>query len=521
MSATTGIEWTDATWNPTRGCRRVSPGCEHCYAETMAVRFDKPGLWGDGLTSNGRWNGRVVTVPAKLGDPLRWRKPRRIFVNSTSDLFHEDVPNEYIAAVFGVMAACPQHTFQILTKRAERMDVWWEWYDAQPCTGAGRAIECAGKHVRWSKLLPGFVPESRPWPLPNVWLGVSAEDQQRADERIPHLLNCPAAVHWVSYEPALSAVDFTRWFDHNPVHEADRDGGSSLRSGAGGLDRSASGRLGLADRATPQESMERRRHSAPDQAASDRCCGRGGLSIGPHHGEREAVGNTGASACVASAAGADPGRSDCEPQERQEARQSAGQPRVGDILGADDARLSNGVEGRARGAESGREVVGPDGDRHPRGVRGGRGDTDGAGSPSRREVSAGVEDRAGRAAPEAGRPHGGLHSATSFWDAGAGRIRTLRFIVIGGESGASARPCDIEWIREGVRQCREAGVAAFVKQLGARPVLTRSPSGAPDDGGDMAPLVLSDPKGGNPTEWPEDLRVREFPGREALGDGGA
>ncbi len=127
----TKIEWTDATWNPVRGCSRVSPGCQHCYAERMARRSDRPGGAYEGLTvlahDGPRWNGKVRLVPEKLDEPLRWRKPRMVFVNSMSDLFHEDIPNEFIAAVFGVMAASPQHTFQVLTKRAERMRDWFQW----------------------------------------------------------------------------------------------------------------------------------------------------------------------------------------------------------------------------------------------------------------------------------------------------------------------------------------------------------------------------------------------------------
>ena len=123
MSDKTKIAWTDASWNPTRGCSRISPGCEHCYAERMAARFSGPGLWGEGFadSSTGVWTRKVALIPSALDIPLHWRRPRRIFVDSTSDLFHEGLSNEDIAAVFGVMAACPQHVFQTLTKRASRM----------------------------------------------------------------------------------------------------------------------------------------------------------------------------------------------------------------------------------------------------------------------------------------------------------------------------------------------------------------------------------------------------------------
>lgn len=216
MSDTT-IERTDVTWNCVRGCSRVSPGCGGaageggCYAERQAARFAGPGQAYEGLVRIGkqgpRWTGKVVLVPEKLGEPLRWRKPRRVFVNSMSDLFHEALSNEDIAAVFGVMAACPQHTFQVLTKRAKRMREWFEWiasheedYGPPPTFVAETCAENMGAEI--DRLEP-------PWPLPNVWLGVSVENQATADERIPELLACPAAVRFVSYEPALGPVRFT------------------------------------------------------------------------------------------------------------------------------------------------------------------------------------------------------------------------------------------------------------------------------------------------------------------------
>lgn len=198
--ADTSIAWTDSTWNPVRGCSRVSPGCGDatgggCYAMKMAHRFSGPGMPYEGLTRIGKrgvdWAGFARLVPEQLDAPLRWRKPRRIFVNSMSDLFHESLTDEEILRVFDVMRQCPQHTFQVLTKRAARMRKWFSWVQAMP---------------GW----PLPLGRSGVWPLPNVWLGVSAEDQQRADERIPHLLATPAAVRFVSVEPQIGPVDLTR-----------------------------------------------------------------------------------------------------------------------------------------------------------------------------------------------------------------------------------------------------------------------------------------------------------------------
>ncbi len=198
---TTKIEWTDVTWNPTTGCSKISPGCKNCYAIKSARRMGgnpnaKIKARFAGMTERVggelNWTGVVKLAPGKLADPLHWRKPRRVFVNSMSDLFHEGLSNEEIAAVFGVMAACPQHTFQVLTKRSERMREWFEW---------GGCEEIYAHWVGDTKL------EIQAWPLPNVWLGVSVENQEQADKRIPDLLDCPAAVRFLSCEPLLGPLE--------------------------------------------------------------------------------------------------------------------------------------------------------------------------------------------------------------------------------------------------------------------------------------------------------------------------
>lgn len=205
-----GIEWTDETWNPLRGCSRVSEGCRNCYAESVARRFDGPGLPYEGLIANGgQWNGQIKLVPEKLDEPIRWQRPRRIFVNSMSDLFHPNVPDEFIDRVFGVMWAClwgrdenPGHVFQILTKRADRMrdyllqDHRESW--AHTAAHYGGGIDPDGI---WDQVMDAEGPH------PRIWLGVSVENQATADERIPLLLQTPAAVRWVSAEPLLGAVD--------------------------------------------------------------------------------------------------------------------------------------------------------------------------------------------------------------------------------------------------------------------------------------------------------------------------
>lgn len=227
MADRTSISWTDATWNPLAGCSRVSEGCRNCYAEGMAARFNKPGQWGEGLatmvrTPDGksapRWTGEVRFNEGALDQPLRWRKRRRIFVNSTSDLFHEAVPDEWIDKVFAVMALSPRHTFQVLTKRPERMREYLDWPD-MPYRVASTALTVGRNlpdgHPGWSpnrwKYSPTLGHTRARWPLPNVWLGVSVEDQVTADVRIPYLLATPAAVRFISAEPLLGPLDIASW----------------------------------------------------------------------------------------------------------------------------------------------------------------------------------------------------------------------------------------------------------------------------------------------------------------------
>ena len=198
MGENTKIEWTDATWNPITGCSVVSPGCTNCYAMRLAGGRLRNHPSRSGLTNPSKagpvWNGQVRFNEQWLDQPLRWKRPRRIFVCAHGDLFHENVPHEWMVRVFAVMETCQHHIFQVLTKRPER---------------ARKFIAAASQSVR-TACINGVGRGYRSglaWPLPNVWLGTSVEDQARADERIPHLLNTLATVRFVSYEPALGPVD--------------------------------------------------------------------------------------------------------------------------------------------------------------------------------------------------------------------------------------------------------------------------------------------------------------------------
>jgi protein gp37 len=349
----TSIEWTDTTWNPVRGCSKVSPGCTNCYAERTAARQAHSGY--EGLVRIGegspRWTGEVRLVPEKLDDPLSWRKPRRVFVNSMSDLFHEKLTNEEIAAVFASMALAPDQTFQVLTKRAKRMHAWFRWAASEWETidspaaiafakenGHGPNSNIVLKHAQGGRVLAHLEQWgddfAAPWPLPNVHVGVSVENQAAADERIPLLRETPAAVRFLSVEPllgpvALDAIDVS-WEDR--IRTLDALNGVVMR-----------GEVGTAAEHVEEDGLDR-----------------------------------------------------------------------------------------------------------------------------------------------------------------------IDWVIVGGESGPGARPCDVAWIRSVVEQCKAAGVPCFVKQLGARPVVgTFDSAAALRDPNHV--LALRDRKGGDMAEWPADLRVRQFP----------
>jgi protein gp37 len=210
MSDNTKIEWTDATWNIITGCSVVSAGCKNCYAMKLAGTRLKHHPSRAGLTidtKNGPvWNGEVRFNQQWLDQPLRWSKPRMIFVCAHGDLFHESVPDEWIDKVFAVMALAKQHVFQVLTKRPERMRSW-----LTKTTMAVNDINPAALVNFFPNIAASIAhPQANiTFPLPNVWIGVSVENQEAADKRIPILLDTPAAVRWISAEPLLGPVDLT------------------------------------------------------------------------------------------------------------------------------------------------------------------------------------------------------------------------------------------------------------------------------------------------------------------------
>lgn len=340
---------------------------DHCYAVRMTHRLEAmhhekySGLTVLNGKGDRHFNGTVRTHEDALSIPLKWRKPRRVFVNSMSDLFHRDVPFDFIDKVFAVMALCPQHTFQVLTKRPERMAEYLNdrYRVGLIASAVAELAETLGhRYISWnesSMAIARLIIDGECWPLPNVWLGTSCENQKTADERIPHLLKCPAAVRFLSCEPLLGRIHF--WI----------------------------------------------RDQFPDD---------------------------------------------------------------------EEYRITWPLHGKYAFWKYERAFNIPD--RH--------------------------ED-----APR------------------------IHWVIVGGESGGGARPCDIAWIRSIIEQCKAAGVSAFCKQLGGKPCdstisdgkkwnqealkkwpsITKFSQMLPGD--NFHYLHLRDHKGGDIEEFPIDLRVREFP----------
>lgn len=220
MGSKSDIEWTDSTWNPIRGCSRVSEGCRNCYAETMAARFSGPGLAYEGLAvlQHGKphWTGKIEFVDKHLIDPIRWRTPRKIFVNSMSDLFHENATDGMRDKIVAVMALSPQHTFQILTKRPERSQAYWnDLYTSQ--AHRLRIAEIAERITPGTRATPewlrnhAYQPASSGAPaLKNIHMGVSGEETETATKRAWVLLKTIVAVRFLSAEPLLGPLDLNK-----------------------------------------------------------------------------------------------------------------------------------------------------------------------------------------------------------------------------------------------------------------------------------------------------------------------
>ena len=426
MSDGTGISWADATWNPIVGCDKVSRGCDHCYAIRTAHRMTaNPNPLVSqayaGTEAEGEWTGKVNLLANRLDQPLRWRKPRRIFVNAQSDLFHKDVPDDFILHVFAVMARTPHHTYQVLTKRHGRMRSLLRSDDFRP------AVEDAMK---------GMVAAHQPkrvwyaaWPLPNLWLGASVEDQATVDLRIPALLQTPAAARWISVEPLLGPVDLSRWLAPKGV-----DGFLSKASlddevrEHGIEDEEHVSRAADLPRAHRQPPMALNACSIPPDVASLEQTGEARHDLLGGGVDRDSDG----APPLGTAPGVDGPLAVDHPRNPADRAKVGGDDDAGDLpLAARTARLDSGsLQAAPDGRVADPEALGDVHDRLPGGV-------------GRRDVSG--SDRGVRHA---------AHSTGIDW------------LICGGESGPGARPMHPAWARSLRDQCASAGVPFFFKQWG-------------------------------------------------------
>jgi protein gp37 len=198
------IRWTEKRWDPLAGCTRKSAACKNCYAEALTAANSAPGEWGHGFAENSSagavWTGKVELIEERLRLPLLWEKSSLIFVNSLSDVFHEGLDDSIIDRIFAIMALAPQHHFQILTKRPKIMQRYLK--DSTTITRINLIMQDLA--VESSRV---GLPKIEAWPLPNVWLGVTAENQKEADRRIPLLLETPSAIRFIAAEPLLEPLD--------------------------------------------------------------------------------------------------------------------------------------------------------------------------------------------------------------------------------------------------------------------------------------------------------------------------
>ena len=438
MGDKTAIGWTDATWNPVVGCSKVSPGCANCYAETLTARYaGRPGWIGEHRPwTPGNAEHNVRLRPDRLDQPLRWKRPRMIFVNSMSDLFHENIPVEFLAEVFAVMAVASHHTYQVLTKRAERMrdilrDVgFWMMVADAIAERTGRAVALGGEQVVF----------------PHVWFGVSIENRQfvwRADV----LRDTPAAVRTISAEPLLANIAdelFPRLLGYTPVNVREEQGERVDRLSGGRAWRAGdpAGRDDL-EGGSPSRNQGQAGHLPPSplHAEARGECDTEGLSPGSRDAQGREDLCDGAPARVAAPARADTPGPDREPREREARRQLALE------LDADDGRGADAARGQRAGHRS--RVPSGRGGKHSgeahRTAGGGdsRETRSGRGAPVDRNrfrdrLPDGVEDRAGTA--------------------------PISWVICGGESGPGHRPMREEWVRDLRDACQAARTAFFFKQ---------------------------------------------------------
>ena len=432
MGGRTKIQWAKATWSPVTGCTKVSEGCRNCYAERLNNRV------------NDRPFSEVVCHPERLDIPFHWKRPRKpIFVCSMGDLFHEGVPDEFIDRVMAVITLTRRHRYIVLTKRPERM---YEYimrtgrsidYLDKPALDMGYTLKYEGIGLVW-------------WPITNLILGVSVEDQATADERIPWLLKTPAVCRAVSYEPALGSIDFTPYLSYigyKPINQIGGDYATEnerrncLPSGTTGRTGNRDGRENLASHEQEGESLERGCEYNEMQKAEggERY---GAIFASENNDESGENICSGSSPCMETFPRINTTRDDGKPQERQKEGQSSGKPRTGDIF-------TTGETLNVRPRES---------QRYKESIRGEKSSLQIDGQTSNRDK------REKESRDEADRFSERIQRST------ANHIKnsspSLSWIICGGESGPNAHPMHPDLARSARDQCVAAGVPFWFKQWG-------------------------------------------------------
>lgn len=480
----TTIEWTRGddgalgkTWNPVTGCTKVSPGCAHCYAETVAARFwakqypfieTRDGSFVDGLRA--REFADVQCHEDRLDAPLRWRKPRRVFVNSMSDLFHKDVPDEFIDRVFAVMALTPQHVFQCLTKRAERMRLYMSAADLpNRIAKAIDAVLVDREHEpieKWAEI-PGYsgYEASTHGNVRSANGALSTGQNPRCDREQVTLWNQGEPRTWFIHALVLMAWRGLPSEGQEARHRNGDKGDNRLANLLWGTrsenqqDKVRHGAIGGPQKLTREQTVEIR-HARAKGATQQSVADRFGVS-------RSLVSMI-------------------------ESGDVWGNPF--DIWPLRNVWLGCSVENQHFADERIPLLL-----QTPAAVR---------------FVSA--EPLLGPVNVEPFLQYPPLHDDHKMTFGGR-EWRGLDWVIAGGESGSGARPCDLAWIRSIVAQCKAAGLPAFVKQLGAVPIYRTLPPFNGAQGLRSNGEKLKDRKGGDPSEWPADLRVRQFPvGRERI-----
>lgn len=500
----TKIEWADHTANFWSGCTKVSPGCANCYAAALSKRAPKTlGAWGPSaprrrhvsadklLRKLERKQAELVQV-ANLAGEHPPRRPR-VFVNSLADWLDPEVPVEWLADLLAAIHAAPHLDFLLLTKRPELFgervsDVANSGFPGpQARLGAGVAMDWIGGRT----------------PPRNVWIGTTVEDQQRADERIPHLLKIPARVRFLSCEPLISAVDVRAYIGTYPMYEVCQSRRSDSRSSCARTSPGEAGRHDLESSGTAREPMERAAVVTGDNPTP--CGAHGnGISTSPVDEASSARPLLSASVGLAALSREDTQWTANSSQKQRQNRQPPGELGDGHSKREPKTLVSSRHFASVRTEKPSSETIRLPDCCDQGNLPIGPADTGPHCKAVRRNSSNSVQDCERNATLETERSSRRLHLQTTDHQSRTEQLGPIHLIIVGGESGHHARPMQLGWAGSLVEQCKAAGVAVFMKQLGAHPL------GLAEDGS-LEHWEISDKKGGNIEEFPEPLRIRQFP----------